>query len=182
MTIESRKASAALADVEAVVARVKQSRIYRAPATFSCYGACCNSRVRPCSRSRPIMGAKAGSVSISSASRSRFGCCEAQLSSAGRFPWRLLGVFALFYGFGYVWANVIGDMGERQQAAFWPTLFELGYCVAGLWFGFAFLAIGLGAAALTLVAFLLAGPSYWLLLTAINGGALIAVGLWMQRA
>ncbi len=104
------------------------------------------------------------------------------LRFGGRVPWRLLGLFALFYGFGYIWADVIGEMNGRQLSAFWPSLFQFGYAVAGLWFGFAFLVIGVGAAALTVAAFLWAGDHYWLILSVINGGAMIAAGLWMRRA
>ena len=103
-------------------------------------------------------------------------------SWGGRFPWRALGAFALFYAFGYLWADVIGAMEGRQLAAFWPTLFHFGFALAGLWSGFAFLAIGLGAAALTVAQFFWAGDHVWLAVTLINGGALIAVGLWMRRA
>ena len=182
MTISREEAEATLADVESVVARVKQSRMYRrAGDIFLLWGLLHFVR-----QSLFIFAPHFASVGWFSVDivgvlltivllRDQFG-------GVGRFPFRLLAPFALFYGFGWIWSNVIGDFGGRQLAAFWPTLFQFGYSVAGLWFGPAFLVIGLGAAALTVADYLWAGSWYFPLLALINGGALIAAGLWMRRA
>ena len=70
-----------------------------------------------------------------------------------RFPLRTLAAFCLFYAFGWIWANFLGGFGPREQMAFWPTLFLFGYALAGLWFGPAFSAIGLGLTALILAGY-----------------------------
>ena len=78
--------------------------------------------------------------------------------------------------------HLIGDFSPRQEMAFWPTLFLFGYAVAGLWFGSAFTAIGLGLTALILAAFLWSGEAFPLWLALVTGGGFILCGLWMRRA
>ena len=54
--------------------------------------------------------------------------------------------------------------------------------LAGLWFGRAFVAIGLGITALTLIGyFFVAGAAFLLWMAAVNGGGLILGGSWMRR-
>jgi len=171
-----------LADVDTVVARVKQSRIYRSSGgILILWGAL--QFVRQASFYIWPAIAVDGWFAIDLIGVAlTVWILRGELEFGGRFPWRLLAVYALFYGFGFLWADVIGEMHNRQLSAFWPTLFHFGFAIAGLWFGFVFLAIGLGAAALTVSAYLWSGEHYWPLLALINGGALIAAGLWMRRA
>jgi hypothetical protein len=57
------------------------------------------------------------------------------------------------------------------------------YCIAGLWFGRAFVAIGLGITVLTLIGyFFVTGAAFLLWMAAVNGGGLILSGLWMRRS
>ena len=57
------------------------------------------------------------------------------------------------------------------------------YCIAGLWFGPAFIAIGLGITVLTLIGyFFVTGFAFLLWMAAVNGGGLILGGLWMRRS
>jgi hypothetical protein len=182
MTIDPREASAMLADVESVVERVKQTRIYRRAGDIMLVWGALQFAREALFVVAPVF-ARSGWFAVDLIGVAlTIWMMSGDLKFGGRFPWRLLGAFALFYGFGYVWTSVIGGMDGRQLSAFWPTLFQFGYAVAGLWFGFAFLYIGVGAAALTVAAFLWSGDAYWLLLTTINGGTLIAAGLWMRRA
>ena len=55
------------------------------------------------------------------------------------------------------------------------------YSIAGLWFGYAFIAIGAGITALTLVGYCYIGAAFPLWMAFVNGGGLILGGLWMQR-
>jgi hypothetical protein len=103
-------------------------------------------------------------------------------TAGARPPMRTLAAFLLFYAFGWIWANLIGDFGPRQQMAFWPTLFLFGYAVAGLWFGWAFTAIGLGLTALIVAAYFWSGAAFSLSMAVITGGGFILCGLWMRRA
>jgi len=89
--------------------------------------------------------------------------------------------FALFYGFGWVWADLIGRFEPRQLEAFWPTLFPFGFALAGLWFAVVFLVIGLGGAALIVAAYFWSGAWFELFIALAVGGGFIASGLLMRR-
>jgi hypothetical protein len=181
-TISSEQASAMLADVDGVVRRVKQSRIYRRSGDiFIVWGALQFAREALFAIFPRLAVIGWFSVDLVGIVLTVL-MLRRDLGGRGRLPLRVLATFALFYGFGWLWADVIGAFGPRQLAAFWPTLFDFGYAVVGLWFGAAFLVIGLGAAAATVAAFLWASDSFWLALSIINGGALILIGLWMRRA
>ena len=99
-----------------------------------------------------------------------------------RLPIRTLAAFLLFYVFGWIWADLIGDFRPRQQIAFWPTLFLFGYAVAGLWFGPAFTAIGLGLTGLIVAGYFWSGADFTLWMAVVTGGGFILCGLWMRRA
>ena len=78
---------------------------------------------------------------------------------------------------------VLGHFTPRQMGTFWPIYFMLFYMLAGLWFGHAFVAIGLGITALTLIGyFFVGGCAFLLWMAVVNGGGLILGGLWMRRS
>jgi len=123
------------------------AHISPAPAIFR-HWACCNWRGRRCLPSRPHRRRR---LVLRRSDRRRSDGVDAARRPAleRKFPWRILAAFALS------WLRL--SLGGRhrplrrtQVAAFWPTLFQFGYAVAGLWFGAAFVAIGLGASAATL--------------------------------
>ena len=182
MTIDPQQASAMLAEVDSVVQRVKQSRIYRRSGDiFILWGALQLARFA-LFRLFPVFAVLGWfSVDLVGVVATLF-MLRGEVRFGGPFPWRLLGLFVLFYAFGWVWADVIGAMGGRQLTAFWPTLFQFGYAVAGLWFGAAFLVIGVGAALATVAAYLWSGDAYGMAISFIDGAAMIAAGLWMRRA
>src|ERR1700677_2460035 len=159
MTITSREASAMLADIDAVVARVKQSRTYRiAGDIFILWGVLQFLRqtlfyLIPRTMAAGWFWVDLVGVALTMWMLRR----EVHVGAGGRFPLRLAATFALFYGFGWILGDLIGDMSGRQLAAFWPTVFQFGWSVAGLWFGAAFLAIGLISLALTLASFFWGG-------------------------
>ena len=101
---------------------------------------------------------------------------------AGRLPFRFLAAFAIVYGFGWVWSSVIGHFGPREVMAFWPTLFLLGFAIAGLLFGWIFSAIAIGLAALVVAGYLWSGDAFPLWQAAVTGLGFIACGLWMRRS
>ena len=138
MTIRSDEAAAMLADVDGVVAKVKQSRIYRSAALIIMLWGVINVVRDGAIAIAPMwFGPRwffidaigvAGTIALLS-----------RTAVAGaRLPLRTLAAFLLFYAFGWIWANLLGDFAPRQQMAFWPTLFLFGYALAGLWFGAAF--------------------------------------------
>ena len=65
----------------------------------------------------------------------------------------MLIAFVLFFAFGFFCTCALGHFGPRQISAFWPIYFMLIYIIAGLWFGLAFIAIGLAVSALTLAGY-----------------------------
>ena len=182
MTIRSDEAAAMLADVESVVAKVRQSRIYRnAALIIMLWGAVDLVRDALIAIAPAWFGSRwffidavgvAGTIAILS-----YG-----VGPGARLPFRTLAAFLLFYAFGWIWSDLIGDFSPRQQMAFWPTLFLFGYAVAGLWFGPAFTAIGLGLTALILAGYLWSGEAFALWLALVTGGGFILCGLWMRRA
>jgi len=182
MTISSHEAGAMLAEVDAIVAKVKRSRIYRRTGDITIlWGAIIllghlGEAVAP----RWALGAwhlddalgVAGTVIL---------MLRGRPSAGMQLPLRLLGGFALFFAFGFVWSELIGGFGPRELSVFWPTLFLFGYALAGLWFGAAFSALGLGVTALILAGYFWAGPWFYLWLAIVNGGGFILCGLWMRR-
>ena len=75
------------------------------------------------------------------------------------FDVRMLAAFLLFFAFGIFCSGVLGHFTPRQMGTFWPIYFMLFYIIAGLWFGYAFVAIGLGITALTLIGYFFVGGS-----------------------
>jgi hypothetical protein len=65
---------------------------------------------------------------------------------------------------------------------FWPTYSMMLYTIVGLWIGWAFVAIGLGITALTLIGYFLAGNWFELWMAVVNGGGLMLGGFWMRRS
>ncbi|MGH6741575.1 MAG: hypothetical protein ACREDY_21545, partial [Bradyrhizobium sp.] len=103
-------------------------------------------------------------------------------AAMGTFDFRVLAAVLLFFAFGLLCSKVLGHFGARELGTFWPIYFMLFYCIAGLWFGRAFLAICVAITALTLIGyFFIMGPTFLLWMAVVNGGGLIVSGLWMRR-
>src|SRR5271165_4710570 len=111
MTIGSNEAAAMLADVESVVTRVKQSRTYRNATLCIMLGgvvdlvrdvliAVAPSEFGPRWFLIDLVGV-AGTIAVL-----RLGA-----SPAGRFPFRILAAFGLFYAFGWIWSDLLGQFG-----------------------------------------------------------------------
>jgi hypothetical protein len=183
--IDPREAAATLSEIDSVARRVRQSRAYHLCsllmilwgalvlagdiATFFSPGT--GRYVWPAVY---VLGI-AGSCAISSYGFSRTG--------TRTFNVRMLVAFLLFFAFGFFCVKLLGHFNGRQQGAFWPVYFMLFYSIAGLWFGYAFLAIGLAISALTLIGyFYIDGSAFLLWMAFVNGGGLILGGLWMRRS
>ena len=95
---------------------------------------------------------------------------------------RFAGAMLMFFGFGLLWSVMLGHFGPREMNAFWATLFMFGYSIAGLWFGRAFIVLGLSITTLTVAGYLWAGDLFDLYMAAIDGCGLMLCGLWMRRA
>lgn len=182
MTIDRGEASRMLADIDAVVAKVKQSRGYRVGgaimilwgvivvfANLLCAAA-------PHWSSRIWLGLDAfGFVAM-------LLMLQRGLPEARSFPVRFLAAVLIFFVFGLTWSMLLGRFGPRQLDAFWPTLFLFAQTLAGLWFGIVFSILGLALSALILAGYVWSGEWFTLWLAVFNGGGLILCGLLMRRA
>jgi hypothetical protein len=185
MSFDKRQASADLAAIDDVVARVKQSRIYRISGDlailwgvlqFATWGV---GSLSPANAGWSWIAVDAVGVALTVLLLRR----TLPAPHGGVGVKRQLAAFALFYGFGFVWSALLGHFGARETAVFWHTLFLFGYCLAGLWFGIGFLVIGLSLSATILALYLfVAPPLFWLLITGVTGFGYILCGLWMRRS
>jgi FtsH-binding integral membrane protein len=181
--IDSKQASEALNEIDAIVRRVRQSRIYNlASLTMIMWGVLVAAGYVATYLSPRTGGIVwiaiyaagiAGSFVISRVDHARDG--------VRTFDARMLAAFALFVAFG-IFCSVLGHFTPRQLGTFWPIYFMLVYTIAGLWVGVAFVAIGLGITALTLIGYFFLGDAFDLWMAFIDGGGLILGGLWMRRS
>jgi hypothetical protein len=181
--IDSKQASEALTEIDEIVRRVRQSRIYNLASlimimwgalVFAGYVA---TWLLP--RNGGIVWIViyvigiAGSFVVSNHDHAREG--------VRTFDLRMLAAFVLFVAFG-IFCGWFGHLTPRQLGTFWPIYFMLVYTIAGLWAGYAFVAIGLGITALTLIGYFFAGDWFDLWMAVVDGGGLMLGGLWMRRS
>jgi hypothetical protein len=179
-----KEAAQALSDIKEVVRRVRQSRIYDiasqimiAAGVLVLAGNLANFLVP---RYSGFIWITVNVLNVAvAAALSTMGNSKAGVQP---FDLRVLAAFLMFYAFGILCSGVLGHFGTRELGAFWPIYFMLFYCMAGLWFGGAFIVMGLAIVALTLIGyFLVDGGAFLLWMAAVNGGGLIVSGLWMRR-
>jgi hypothetical protein len=183
-SIDPREAASALSDIDSIVRRVRQSRIYNiASLILIMWGALVfagylNAYLLPRSAGygwlAVYVAGIAGSIAISMFQRTQ--------SGVRTFDMRMLLAFLLFVAFGIFSSVWLGHLTPRQMGTFWPIYFMLVYTIAGLWAGYAFVAIGLGITALTLIGYFFIGAAFDLWMALVNGGGLILGGLWMRRS
>jgi hypothetical protein len=181
--IDAREAAQALREINDIVRRVRQSRTYDiASLMIILWGVLVLSGnlanyAWPRQAAAIWIGVNllgtAGSLAIA------FGSIRRQ--GGERTGVRILAAFLMVFAFGILASSVLGHFGPREMATFWPIYSMLFYCIAGLWFGYAFLALGLGISALVLIGyFFITGDAFLLWMAAVNGGGLILSGLWMR--
>jgi hypothetical protein len=182
--IDSKQAADALSDIDDVVRRVRQSLIYDSASwTMIWWGVLVFAGniatylwpyyaqyIWPAVNVAGVVG----TILISALLYKRTGLRT--------FDGRVLVAYLLFFAFGYFCSQVLGHYGPRELGAFWPVYFMLFYTLGGLWFGGAFVAIGLGITVLTLIDyFFVDGAAFLIWMAFINGGGLILGGFWMRR-
>lgn len=182
-SIDAKEAAQALSDVNDIVRRVRRSRTYEVASLMMIWWGVVvligniATFVAPRSGSMIWIGVNAAGV-VGSFALSLF---YFPRQDVRRFDGRMAIAFLLFFAFGLLCSTVFGHFGPRELGAFWPIYFMLFYCLAGLWFGYAFVAIGLAISALTLIGyFFVTGGAFLLWMAAANGGGLIVSGLWMR--
>jgi hypothetical protein len=181
--IGSKEASESLAEINDIVQRVRQSRIYYLNSLIMVLWGVLVFAGNIATWLWPRYGGYIwitvdiagvlGLFAISVFTYSRMG--------VRTFDVRTLVMFLLFFAFGYFCSNVLGHFTPRQQGTFWPIYFMLFYMIAGLWVGYAFVAIGAGITVLTLIGYFYIGEAFPLWMAFVNGGGLILGGLWMRR-
>src|SRR5882757_116816 len=184
MTIDPTDAASALTDIESIVRRVRQSRIYNfSSLMLIMWGALVfagyvTSYIWPRTGGLhwivlDLIGL-AGSLAIGASTRQRTG--------VNTFNTRFLAASVLLVVFGCILSIGVGHLRPRQMDAFWPIYFMMVYSIVGLWFGYAFVAIGVGITALTLIGYFFAGDWFNLWMAGVDGGGLVLGGLWMRRS
>jgi hypothetical protein len=182
-SIDPREAASALSDIDDVARRVRQSTIYNLSSLLMImwgvlvFAGNIASFLRPHSAGYIWIAVDvagiAGSFAISASSYSRTGIRS--------FDVRMLVALLLFFAFGIFSSCWLGHFTPRQMGTFWPIYYMLFYTIAGFWFGQAFVAIGLGIAALTLIGYFCSGDWFDPWMAVVNGGGLVLGGLWMRR-
>jgi hypothetical protein len=181
--IDSQQASAALDDIDDVVRRVRQSRIYEiASIIITLWGVLVlagyvANYVWPRHGYTIWTAVDLGGLVISSA----VGFFINRRSGAGNFPIRSTISFLLIGVFGLYCTLLLGQFGPRQMIVFWTLYGMMFYAIAGVWFGYAFIVIAACTTALTLISYCYAGPAFLLWMAVAHGGGLIVGGLWMRR-
>ncbi|MBV8662061.1 MAG: hypothetical protein JO107_03055 [Hyphomicrobiales bacterium] len=182
MTITPDEAGAMLRDVDAIVAKVKMSRVYRRTGEVTMLWGAIILLERLAGMAAPHWWSWLGEAGdVLGVAATLLLLLRGRSAKEAQIPLRLLGAFALFFAFGFLWCD-IGRFGPRELSVFWPTLFLFGYALAGLWFGPVFIAFGVGLSALILAGYAFAGEGLDLWLALVNGGGFILIGLWMRRA
>ena len=182
--IDSQQASEALNDINEIVRRVRQSRIYNLASLLLIQWGVLVFAGNVMTDVWPRYGGwiwitidaagVVGSLAISAFNYPKTG--------VRTFGGRMLAAFLLYFAFGFFFSSILGHFTPRQLATFWSLYAMMTYTIAGLWFGYAFVALGLGISALTLIGYFFVGPWFEPWMAVVNGGGLVLVGLWMRRS
>ena len=181
-SIDPKEAASALSDIDSIVHRVRQSRIYNlASLLLMMWGALIFAGYLATYLSPRNAGYAWPAVYVAgiagSAAISAFGYSRTRVRT---FDMRMLVAFLLFIAFG-IFCSWLGHFTPRQLGTFWPIYFMVAYTIAGLWIGYAFVAIGLSIITLTLIGYFFVGDAFDLWMAFVNGGGLVLGGLWMRR-
>src|SRR5262245_47246712 len=169
MTLTSSQAQASLNDIEQIVRRVKQSAIYRnASVLLILWGAIVAVGYIGCEVA-PRYAATVWLICQAGGLLGTIALVGFARDGEHGIDVRIVGAILLFFGFGLLWSQVFGQFGPRGLNAFWATLFMFGYVLAGIWFGRAFIILGLTVTALTVVGYLWVGP--WFNYYMVSNGA-----------
>jgi len=97
--------------------------------------------------------------------------------------WRLIWAIVVLAIFAGVWSHLLGPVVPRSLIyAFQPSLFLLGFVLAGLWIGRFFIILGLAGLVLIVVGMILPEPWSRLWMAVMQSGTLILGGVWLHRS
>jgi len=182
--IDSHQASEALADIDDVVQRVRQSRIYQISGLIVAMWGVLLFAAYIANYTSPRQGYTIWTVTnlAGLALTIAIGVFSNIRSGGKPFPTRSLITFLLIGAFGVFCSVVLGHFGPRQMITFWALYGMLFYAIAGLWFGYAFIVIAICTTILTLIGYYHVDAAFLLWMAVAHGGGLIAGGLWMRRS
>jgi hypothetical protein len=182
--IDSKQAAEALNEIDDIVGRVRQSRIYDlASLNMILWGVLVfagniGSFLWPRGAlyvwSAVYIAGIAGSFAVSASGYARTGIRT--------FDLRMLVALLLLIAFGIFCCGLGHLVTARQIGTFWTIYFMLIYTIVGLWFGYAFVVIGVGVTALTLIGYFFVGAWFEPWMAVVNGGGMVLGGLWMRRS
>jgi hypothetical protein len=183
-SIDAKEAASALSDIASIAHRVRQSTTYNLASLMLILWGVLVFAGNVATYLWPQQG---GYIWIVANALGFLGSCaigafESRRTKLRNFDLRAVAAFLLFFAFGILWSIGLGHFTPRQLGVFWPTYFMMIYTIVGLWVGWAFVAIGLGITALTLIGYFFSGPWFDLWMAMVNGGGLILGGLWMRRS
>jgi hypothetical protein len=184
MTIDSKQAIEALNEIDAVVRRVRQSRIYNvASLMLIMWGALVFSG----NIASHLWPREAGYVwiavnAVGVAGSLAVGAFVSRRMNVRSLDLRMVAAFAVFFAFGILSSIWLGHFTPRQHGVFWATYTMMLYTIVGLWVGWAFVAIGLCISALTLIGYFFSGAWFDLWMAVVYGGGLMLGGFWMRRS
>jgi hypothetical protein len=181
--IDSQQASAALDDINDVVQRVRQSRIYQLSSLIITIWGVVLFAAYIANYTWPRQGYTIWTVAnlLGVAISVAVGVFINRRSGAPRFPIRSLVTFLLIGAFGVFCSVVLGHFSPRQMIVFWALYGMLFYAIAGLWFGYVFIVIAVCTTILTLIGYYYIGAAFLLWMAVAHGGGLVLGGLWMRR-
>jgi hypothetical protein len=179
--IDPRAAEASLADIDAIVGRLKQSALYRGSSTITIVWGLLVAFGYVATQLAPSRASIIWIVADGLGFFATIGFGLRLRRAGAEFDWRIVAVILLIFGFGTICAG-LGHYGSRELSVFWPILFMLGYAIAGLWLGRVFVLIGIGIPLLALFGYFYIDGWFQAYLAIVNGGGLIFAGWWMRRA
>jgi hypothetical protein len=182
MTLEPNDAAASLSEIASIERRTRRSIVYaRSSTSFILWGVLLALGYLVGHVDPPHSGtAWIALVAIGFAATTAI-AWRRPTATHGRWDRPMLYAQFVVYAYGWVIAVLAWPLTPRQLDAFWPTVFMLGFVLAGLWLGRFFVILGVAVTALTLAGFFWAGDLFRLWMAVVGGGGLIAGGLWLRR-
>jgi hypothetical protein len=180
---DRQQASAALDDIDAIVRRVRQSRVYQIASLIVTIRGALVFVAYILNYTWPRQGYTIWTAInlVGLVVSTAVGVLINARSGVRTFPVRSLFTFLLIGAFGVFCSVMLGHFGPRQMIVFWAIYGMLFYAIAGLWFGYAFIVIAACTSALTLIGYYYVGSVFLLWMAVAHGGGLMLGGLWMRR-
>lgn len=183
MTIDQKEAKASLRDIARAEQRTRETLAYARAGSYLILWGVVTSAAYVATYANPHEG---GAIWIVAIIAGLLGMAAinflAKPDDGGRvWDLRLALSLAAIIGFGLVWTQILPGFGPRETNAFWPTLYMLGYVIAGIWIGRAFSFIGIAVTLLVLLGYVHFGEFDTLWYALVEGAALVGGGLWLRR-